>query len=227
MKTKFISIAAILLLSVTVAFSQYTEQPRTSFGILGGVNFQTFNGTEDTGDKLENNMIIGYHAGINVMIPIAPSFYLQPGILFTTKGAKKEYDLYTRTTSISYIEVPLNFVYRGLLGNGYVLVGFGPYVAYGIMGKIKYSGDSSESNTDIEFQNEYTGLDIYPHDNFKALDAGGNIFFGYEMAGGLFLQANAQLGLLKINPEDNRLLPIFSERSIKNTGFGLSLGYRF
>jgi hypothetical protein len=48
------------------------------------------------------------------------------------------------------------------------------------------------------------------------------------MAGGLFLQLNAQLGLMKINPEDNRLVVMYGEElSVKNTGFGLSLGYRF
>jgi hypothetical protein len=51
---------------------------------------------------------------------------------------------------------------------------------------------------------------------------------GFEMAGGLFLQLNAQLGMLKINPEDNRLIQIYSDQlSVKNTGFGLSMGYRF
>jgi len=60
---------------------------------------------------------------------------------------------------------------------------------------------------------------------FKAFDAGGNIFAGYQMAGGLFFQVNTQLGMLKINPEDRRIPD--DKSSVKNTGFGLSLGYRF
>jgi hypothetical protein len=44
--------------------------------------------------------------------------------------------------NLSYLELPLNFVYKGLLGTGYVMVGFGPYVGYGIMGKAKYVGGS-------------------------------------------------------------------------------------
>jgi hypothetical protein len=48
------------------------------------------------------------------------------------------------------------------------------------------------------------------------------------MASGLFLQLNAQLGMLKINPEDNRNIKAYGDQlSVKNTGFGLSLGYRF
>jgi len=48
------------------------------------------------------------------------------------------------------------------------------------------------------------------------------------MEGGLFLQLDAQLGMLKINPEDKRIAGIFTSNSVvKNTGFGVSLGYRF
>jgi len=60
---------------------------------------------------------------------------------------------------------------------------------------------------------------------FKAFDAGGNIFFGYEMGNGIYGQFNAQLGMLKINPEDKRIPD--DQTSVKNTGFGISLGYRF
>jgi hypothetical protein len=41
------------------------------------------------GDMLENDMIVGYHVGFNVQIsPLVPEFYFQPGLLFSTKGAK-------------------------------------------------------------------------------------------------------------------------------------------
>jgi len=42
---------------------------------------------------------------------------------------------------------------------------------------------------------------------------------------GLFWQLNSQLGLLKINPEYEG--ESGSEASLRNTGFGLSAGYRF
>jgi hypothetical protein len=59
----------------------------------------------------------------------------------------------------------------------------------------------------------------------RAFDAGGNIFAGYELASGIFIQLNTQLGMLKINPEDRRISNDLL--SIKNTGFGFSIGYRF
>jgi hypothetical protein len=45
------------------------------------------------------------------------------------------------------------------------------------------------------------------------------------LEGGIFLQLDTQLGMLKINPEDKRISS--DKSSVKNTGFGLSIGYRF
>ena len=209
--------------------AQSEDKGKISFSVLGGVNFQTFNGKESNGDKIENDLLIAFHAGLNVAIPIAPQFYFQPGILFSVKGAKNTsvgiIGPFTGTCKISYIEVPINLVYKGLLGNGYVMVGFGPYIGYGIKGKASYESGSVTVNTDIEFKNVVDSSDPALSIYYKKMDAGGNIFFGYEMAGGIFLQLNAQLGMLNIAPEDKR--PLRSNPEVKNTGYGLSLGYRF
>ena len=228
MKTRLISLIMILLLSAPLAIAQSTDKAKISFAILGGINFQNMNGKDNNGNKLENDMIVGYHAGVNVQIPVAPEFFFQPGLLFTTKVAKNSYGSLTGTYKLSYIELPLNLVYKGALGNGFVMVGFGPYVGYGIGGKASIESGSATIENDIVFKNIVETGDPLLVAYFKALDAGGNIFAGYEMAGGLFFQLNTQFGMLKINPEDNRVLAVYSDKlSVKNTGFGLSLGYRF
>jgi hypothetical protein len=221
MKSKIISITLIVLLSVTITKAQ--SQSIMSFGILGGINFQNLNGKNYAGDKLENDLIAGYHAGVNVQIPLAPEFYFQPGVSFSTKGSKHVGSLLTTTTSLSYIEVPLNLVYKGQLGNGYVLVGFGPYLGYGIMGKVKTEGGSASLESDIEFKNVVEIGDPVAY-YYKALDAGANFLFGYEMASGIFAHLNAQAGMLNINPEYKVLSD--DKSIIRNTGFGLSIGYR-
>jgi len=208
MKTRLFTIALILLLSAPLAIAQTAEKGRMSFGILGGVNFQNLNGKLSSGDKLENDMLLGFHVGVNVQIPIAPEFYFQPGVMFAVKGAKNTYTIFgadfTDETKINYIEIPLNLVYKGALGNGFVMLGFGPYLAYGISGKQVFEGSS------LTFER---GVD------YNAFDAGGNIFAGFEMASGIFLQLDTQFGMININPED--------KPTTKNTGFGLSIGYRF
>ncbi len=225
MKTKLISTAIILMLSASMAMAQGTADAKTSFGILGGVNFQNLTGTDAGGDKLTNDMVLGYHAGVNIQIPIVPQFYFQPGLLFSTKGAKNTYSSVTSTTKLSYIEMPLNLVYKGLLGNGYFMLGFGPYVGYGAGGKVTTEGGDVALKTDVEFKNVVEVGDPLLVTYYKAFDIGGNIFAGYELSNGIFAQFNTQLGMVKINPEDKRITNDGS--SVKNTGFGLSLGYRF
>lgn len=227
MKTRIFSFLIMLLLTGSIAMAQGTG--KMSFGVLGGVNFQNFNGKDASGDKLTNDMIVGYHAGINVQIPIAPQFYFQPGLLYSIKGAKNTYTVLgtsiTSTTKLSYIEMPLNLVYKAQLGNGFFMLGFGPYVGYGINGTVVTKGGSLSLDQKVKFQNVVETSDNQTEPYVKALDVGGNIFAGYEMAAGIFVQLNTQLGMVKINPEYK--IATDDKSVVKNTGYGLSLGYRF
>ncbi len=225
MKTKQFSLILIFTLLVSSAMAQTGEIGKTSFAVLGGVNFQNLNGKDMSGDNLENDLIVGYHFGVNAQIPVAPEFYFQPGLQFSTKGAKNTVGSLTSTYKLSYVELPLNFVYKALLGNGYFMIGLGPYVAYGVGGKAVYEGGSSTSESKIKFKSEIVSGDPLATEYVKPFDAGGDIFFGYEMPGGLFMQLNAQLGMINIKP-GNYLFPDDSS-TWKNTGYGLSLGYRF
>ncbi len=229
MKTRTVSLLMIFTLTATLAFSQGNGDSRMSFGILGGVNMQNLNGKDVDGDKLENDMIIGFHVGVNVQIPIAPQFYFQPGLMFGTKGGENSSTILTSTITstfkLSYIELPLNLVYKAQLGSGYFMLGFGPYVAYGIGGKATIEGGPVTLESDIEFKKEVEIGDPLTTIYFKPFDAGANIFFGYELPMGIFAQLDAQLGLININPDDKRFPD--NKLAMKNTGFGLSLGYRF
>ncbi len=125
-----------------------------------------------------------------------------------------------------YVELPVNFLYRPVLGNGHLLLGFGPYAAYGIGGKVimKYGEESDDAK--IKFKSKVAEDDSDGEVMYlRPFDAGANIFAGYELDMGLFMQLNAQLGLLKVNPEYEGSSS--DEAAIKNTGFGLSVGYRF
>jgi hypothetical protein len=224
MKNYWIAFVLVFMLVSPMAMAQGMYREKTSFGILGGVNFQNLNGKDFSGDKLENDLITGFHAGINIQIPVAPEIYFQPGLLFSTKGAKNTEGSMTHTYKLSYVELPLNVVYKAPLGSGYFMLGFGPYVGYAIGGKVLSEGGTVSVESDIEFKNVVELTDPLTTPYFKALDAGGNIFFGYEMASGLFFHGNTQLGMIGINPEYKILSD--DKSIIKNTGFGLSVGYR-
>ena len=200
-KNLVIALAAILFSSAIYA------QSATTFGIRAGVNFQNLNGRDFNDDKLENKLKTGFHAGVNAEIPVGIDFFLQPGLLFSTKGAKAENS--DRKVNLSYLELPINFVYKPELGTGRVIIGFGPYVAYALNGKL------TDPDDDIEFGDQ--------PDEWKAFDAGANLLAGYEFSNKLSFQLNAGLGLTRLNnrPDGDK------NTSIKNTGFGVSLGYRF
>jgi len=223
MKNRIVSIALIFMLSVS--FSNAQEKSKISIGVLGGLNYQNLNGKDLGGDKLENDMLMGFHGGINIQIPIAPEFYFQPGIIYSSKGAKNTSGSITSTTKLNYIEVPVNMLYKAPLGKGFFMLGFGPYVGYGISGNVKTVSGSVTLNRDVKFKSIVETGDNILTPYYKAFDAGANIFVGYEMASGLSLQLDTEFGMLNINPEYKILSA--DKSSTKNTGFGLSIGYRF
>jgi hypothetical protein len=227
---RIITIMIAMALVTTVSNAQKTtvHTGRTSFGLRGGVNFQNINGKDYDGNKLDNDMVTRFNIGVNAEIPVGTDFYFQPGLLFTTKGAKNEQVLLnqemTTTTNLSYLELPLNFIYKPSLGTGRLIMGFGPYVGLGIGGKVKYEIGGSSEEQDVKFKNKVKSSDASDVAYFKTLDAGANLLFGYEFSNKVSLQLNAQLGLSKINPEYEDAAN--DRSSLKNTGFGLSIGYR-
>ncbi|HLO90467.1 MAG: porin family protein [Chloroflexota bacterium] len=223
MKTKIFLLALILAVTVTAQ-----AQSEFSFGIRAGVNFQNINGKDANGDQLENDLTTGFNVGVNMEIPVGTDIYFQPGLLFTTKGTKSTNEILTQQydtkLSTSNIELPLNIVFKPLLGTGHMLLGFGPYVAYGIGGKYKLQTNGTDLDWDVKFKKELTDAEVNDEVFYlKPFDAGANFLIGYEMANRLSLQLNAQLGLLNIHPDN----PVDKDSIWKNTGFGLSLGYRF
>lgn len=199
--------------------------PGIHFGILGGINIQSIIGKDYWGEKLNNDFFPGFHAGGNLMVTFAPDLYIQPGILFSVKGARQTIltDDIKKTTRLSYIEIPVNVLFRPQLGDGHILLAAGPYAAYGIAGKertkigpitteltVKYVSDATDRPTSYVY--------------YRGLDAGANIYVGYELFNGIFCQITGQMGILKINPDYGIT---DDPASKKNVGFGFSAGYRF
>lgn len=200
------------LLSAMALFA-FIAQAQTSFGFRGGVNFYNINGENTSGDKLKNKIKTGFNAGVTLDVPVAPDFYFQPGLLFSTKGAKLE-NTSDASVKLNYLELPLNLLYKPTLGTGKLLMGFGPYLGYGLSGKV----ENGSSMADVKFEKNAGNAanTVY----YKPLDAGANLLFGYEFASKLSAQLNAQLGLVNLNAYNNNA-------KFKNTGFGVSLGYKF
>lgn len=218
MKAQLTLISTLMILTLTVT----NAQTKTTFGLRGGVNFYNITGKNGTGDKLDSKVKPGFNLGVNAEVPIGIDFYIQPGVLYTTKGANDAFGTENKVT-VSYIEIPVNLLYKPELGSGKLILGFGPYIAFGVGGRYKY--DNGNDDATVKFKNNITTADLVSGDvYFKSLDAGANFLFGYEWVNRFSVQLNAGLGLVKINPKLENENP--GETSWKNTGFGLSLGYR-
>jgi hypothetical protein len=218
MKTRIIVATAIAACFSTAALAQKMtyDAGRITYGVRVGVNFNTITGKDASGNKFDNNINTGFHVGVNAEVPVGSGSYIQPGVLYSQKGAEFKDN---NEVKLTYIEVPVNFIYKPILGAGRMLLGFGPYVGFGLGGKVK-SNDGKE--TDVEFTKNYDAGVNKPQ--YKGIDGGANFLAGYELKNNLSFQINAQLGLTQLTPgidgEDN---PIKQ----KNTNFGVSVGYRF
>lgn len=218
MKTKIVATAVAAFLSTALFAQKMTyDAGKTTLGVRGGVNFVNITGKDNAGKKLDNNIRTGFHVGLNAEVPLGSGTYLQPGVLYSQKGAN--YQNENRHLKLTYIEVPVNLVYKPVLGAGRMLLGFGPYVGFGLGGKQEATNGTE---TDVEFTKTYDAGIAKPQ--VKGIDYGGNLLAGYEFRNNVSFQVNAQLGLANLMPEGT---PGNTNVKENNTGFGVSVGYRF
>jgi hypothetical protein len=232
MKNRIQIILIFTLFSLT-SFAQSDAEisigDRFSFGIYGGINFMNINGTNPNGNALSNSLVPRFTLGINEEIYVAPEFYVQIGLQYITKGTTGNVDYkdllttrsITRELNLKYIEMPINLLYKQLVGKGKLILGFGPYIGYCIGGTAIFSGNSAPEDTDLKIQEDVPNNENNNLIYFKTMDIGANFLVGYQLANGINLTLNSQLGLVNINSNSS------SSLANKNTGFGLILGYRF
>jgi hypothetical protein len=184
--------------------------------IRAGVNLANVS-TTASGRVDQGNMLTSFQAGLVGNIKLGTSIVsLQPGILFTGKGAKVQYresgqvGYYKQTLNPYYIEIPVNLVVKPPIGLGSRLfIGAGPYVAVGVAGKVKTEGSallgvngerkirfSNDDPTTLN-QEEGTGFGV-----LRRFDYGLNGTAGIETK--LFvIGANYGLGLAKLQSGSN------------------------
>ncbi len=198
----------------TVGYAQSGKKVR--LGIKGGLNFQTINEKKADGTIVDNKIVPRFHIGLTADIEIASDFYLQPNLLFVTKGSK---DQAGNTSTLNYVEIPVHLLYTPTLGDGKLILGMGPYVGIAASGKLKDENDNTTRSLEIK---KSVGLG---EEGVRPLDAGLNLLAGYELSNNLNFQFFTQLGLVNIKPAFYNISN--SKESWKNTGFGISVGYKF
>src|SRR5690606_20963716 len=165
---------------------------QTRIGVRDGMHRSGVSLVDEQGDKQKTGMIPRFQAGLTVEIPIAIDFYLQPAALYSGKGFRQDggwlasADAEFKATA-SYFEVPVNLLYKPQVGSNKLIVGTGPYVAYGTGGKweadqgqIAIGDIMIEPHGDVIFKNDVSEGEFGNYLYGKPWDYGVHFLVGYE-----------------------------------------------
>jgi Outer membrane protein beta-barrel domain len=138
----------ILLSSVGVSFSQ-----TINYGLKAGVNLSEQN--RSSAYNYQSNFRVGMNAGGMIDISFQ-QLSIQPGVFFTMKG-----DSGPAETTLDYIEVPVNFLYKFKIATASnIHLGGGPYIAYGISESIMINGKNFPTTPSFTFKNPDYGVNF-------------------------------------------------------------------
>jgi hypothetical protein len=200
-----------LSLFMMTSFGMVSAQSSTvvgpEFGIKGGVNMSNL--YSDSDDIDDENALWGFNAGVFAAFPIADNIFIQPEILYTTKGAELDYNFAgiegNSKFKLGYVEVPL-LVRFNLTENFNIHVG--GYASYLVNAKAKGEGD-------FEFEED---LDA---DDFERFDAGLSAGVGVDF-NPISIGLRYNYGLTTIGKErDGVTFP-----DVKNSNLSLYLAYK-
>lgn len=215
-KQFFLAVTALLVTSAAMA--------QINFGVHTGVNFSSAKAT-GSGQSSDGKILVGFHAGVTADIALTPELHAMPMLQFIQKGTKvkDEQTLLGQTfkaegtTTINYIQLPLNIVYNFDLGeSAKFFVGTGPSFAYGVSGKLKLSTSSLLGTQTTDRKINFGGDQ---NDDSKPFDLGWNGLAGIKFNNGFAVMLNYTHSLSNLSPADNS--------SYKGRSFGLTLNYFF
>lgn len=231
----------------------------SGFGIRTNMNISNikdkFVGKLDEGDKRsdwENDFKsrVGFNIGVIYDYGISEAFYVQPGLYFTTRGAKLKGKFgYEEKWQMSYLQIPILASYRITLSDNIKWhINAGPYIACGLGGKIKWKyadgkkGDykifGTTSNNNYDDDDDDDDYDYYSYDydydndynydyasdqrgGIKRFDAGMSFGTGVSI-NKFYIGLNYDLGLINIADKKE-----YKENKMRNRNFSIGFGYNF
>jgi hypothetical protein len=155
---------------------------------------------------------LGIRAGAGVTIGLYKGLYLKPGVYYNMLGGSTENLATKTTTTLNYLEIPVNIGYQYSLSPkaGKVFAEVGPYVGYAFSGSNKIDIAGVETKSDIDFGDKISEM--------KPLDYGFKLGIGYETPWGVYVKGNYGMGLGNMSNVD--------DVTITNNTWNVSVGYR-
>ncbi len=231
----------ILLLALFNLGFLYTHA-QTSFGITAGFGNTKIHFPDTDGFDYKFNP--SWRAGIMADMKLTGKFYLQPQLLISKKGNHNYHGNNTELSAIlvdvhekthlTYLELPVNLVFKLPLGRGRFITGVGGYIAYGLggnykaTGKVRATGADYEYKKDVKFENDPHPMegDLGKNDYYRPIDLGLNFLAGYEFNNGLGLNFTYSRGLKNMAPPTIVIGPsTFTYAKRTNVYAGLSVTY--
>lgn len=202
-----IKISFLVIVGMIISTNISAQLP-VSFGVKAGINLSEI-------QKLEDDMKVGFNFGLTADLQLTDNFYLMSGLELSNKGAKGKGYYLADQPGVTFTDVKLNALYLQLpIHAGYKLevaptiklvFRVGPYLAYGIGGKIK--GEAGNKSLDIDFFGDDT----------NRFDFGVGAAVGAEFADKITVSLGADQGFTKI----------FKDGDQKNRCANISVGYKF
>ena len=225
------------LLAMPIAFILLQASPAQAqlrFGLRAGLNLSNMSFNQPT---FTPSIIPGFHAGAMMEYSPFSDFAIELGALYSTKGTSIEqsqdipfsgfsYKITQKAEfSPSYLEIPLNFVYRHEIRSMTLMFYVGPYIGLGMGGNaaISYTATSLPSGITLKAMglNDTSGTLKFGSDStadFTSMELGVNIGAGTEFNN---FQVRAQYGL--------GLQDVVPHKTIEGKFgvIGISVGYMF
>lgn len=228
------------LVFMAVVLTASYAQAQLNFGIRAGFNMTDMNvNTSAFGMNIspKTKMLPGFQVGIVADYAVSNNFSIQPAVVYATQGMRQNINESIELlpgflppieineknrTSLNYIQVPVNAIYRVDFGFAGLLLQAGPYFGYALSGKfVSESIDDDLSGIGIIMPNERGEFDIEfgsGNDEMRRFDFGVGFGAGLQF-GALQAVLGYNIGLSDLTNLDNS--------TMKNNGLALTLTYLF
>jgi hypothetical protein len=243
----------IVLISIVCAFLFGSLKAQIKLGISGGLDYASMNVKFQYLSDFGIKGIPAYHFGLTTVHPIKENLFITADLLFSKKGfiqsISQHYahpwsgfsdSLTEFKVPLYYIELPILMEFKVKFEKINIFFGFGPYIEYGIDGKVTlniqstmkapgYTHSTSLNYSENVHWNKYPFnsnnfgkiiVDDYGYTKIRRFDYGSTVRFGIGFSS-FILNAECKYGFA------NLMWTYRKYEKMNNRSLGLSLVYFF
>ncbi len=209
-------ISSVLIVCLLLIASNQTYAQK--FGVQAGLNLSTVLEKDDDATYSDDyKMLPGFNAGLTCEIGFGDLIAVQAGLLAETKGYRMKEDYmgggdYKFKASLLYLDVPILVKVGPSFGPAKVFAAAGPFIGFGLTGKLKEEYPGVSRTDDVEWGDGYG--------EFKRLDFGAKFGIGAEISK-ISFGAYYSLGLANLAGSDE------DGYKINTRTLSVSAGFRF